>query len=180
MHTIVAVLGMGLHVVHSTKGRVPTIISTCNQVNKNFSLKQSPFQVMYLTLKYYISLDGVTEGYGFLESYVVMLQAIVQDSTTCTTRRLNHLVFVLFIQMLITLFLKLLAKVNFSVPLHALLRVSVISVRTYIQGFQKMDFLCRFNLFPNGSMYGSKLTGSCSNLDFVKTYQIHHIILTKS
>ena len=135
MYIVVIVLDMVSHVIQSTKGRVLVVISTCNQVNKIFLLKKSPFLVLYLTLKYYISLDGATEGYGFQESRVVILQATDQDSTTCITRRLNHLFFVIFIQMSITLFLKLLTQVNFLVPLDALQKVLVISTRTCIQGF---------------------------------------------
>jgi len=69
---------------------------------------------MYLKPTYYISLDGVAKDYSFLESHVVMLFATGQYLTTCITRRLNHLVFVLFIQMSIPLFLKLLIKVIFQ------------------------------------------------------------------
>ena len=114
MYNVVTVLGMVSHAIHSTKGRALAVISTYTQVITKFSLKQSPFLVMYLTLTYYISLDGVIEDYDFLESHAVMLQATGQDSTTCVTRRLNHLVFILFIQMIITLFLKLLTQVIFQ------------------------------------------------------------------
>ena len=43
MYNVVVVLDMLLHVIHSTKGRMPTVISTCNMVNKNFSLEQKLF-----------------------------------------------------------------------------------------------------------------------------------------
>ena len=76
--------------------------------------------VMYLTVTYHISLDRATEAYGFLESHAVMSWATGQDSTTCITRRLNPLFFDLFIQMPISLFLKLLTQINFSFPLDAL------------------------------------------------------------
>ena len=107
---------------------------------------------MYLTLKYYISLGGVAKGYGFLESRAMMLYATGQDLTTCITRRLNHLNFVLFTETPITLFLKLLKQAIFLVSLDALQRISVVFAKTCIQGFQNMDYLCRFNLFPTSSM----------------------------
>ena len=65
MYNVVIVVGMISHVIHSTKDRVSAVISTCNKVNKNFSLKQSSFLIMYLTLTYYILLDGGTGGYDF-------------------------------------------------------------------------------------------------------------------
>ncbi|KAH1237941.1 Serine/threonine-protein phosphatase 7 long form [Glycine max] len=51
MYNVVVVLDMLLHVIHSTKGRMPTVISTCN-----------------MTLTYSISLDKEVESYDFLGS----------------------------------------------------------------------------------------------------------------
>ena len=39
---------------------------------KIISLKQSSFSIMYLTLTYHISLDGVTEAQSFPETHAVM------------------------------------------------------------------------------------------------------------
>ena len=59
---------------------------------------------------------------------------------------------VLFIQTSDTLFLKLLIQDFFSIPLDALQKVLVINAKTWIQGFQNMDYLCCFNIFPSRSM----------------------------
>ena len=178
MYNVVTVWGIVSHVIHSTKSRAPTVISTCNWVNKNFSLKQSSFLVMYLTLTYYISLNGVAEGYNFMESREVMLQATGQDSTTCVTRRLNHLFFLIY------------SNVNYI--------VFKITNTSYLFSFigcltEGLSHLCQ-NMHTRIPKYGvfmtlesvfqwqydNKLTELCSNLDFVKAYQIHCIILTKS
>ena len=67
MYSVVTVIGMVSHVIHSTKGQVLAVISTCNQVNKNFLVKQSPFLIMYLILTYYIFTRWSDRGLQFSE-----------------------------------------------------------------------------------------------------------------
>ena len=71
MYIVVVVLGMVSHAIHLTKGRALTIISTCNLVNKDCSLKF--VGQVFDTNVLHILLDGVTKGYNFLEPNVVML-----------------------------------------------------------------------------------------------------------
>ena len=87
-------------------------------------------------------------------------------------------IFILFIQMSITLFYKLLTHIAFSIPLDALQRVWVIFAKICIKGFQNMKCLCRFKLFPSGSMVANWQDHAL--IWTLSRHQIHLIILINS